>query len=200
MKSQRGVTLTSLATYIMLVLIIVGILATITANFRNNIKEINKEGTNNSEIDKFNIYFLKEVKKQGNEVEAISDNEILFTMGNKYTFKDDNSIYLNDNIKIAENIEKCVFSNSLVDGKKVITVIIKANNAEEKTMEYVLSNEAYSSSYEDENDYFESKDTDLALLEKYFLGNVYAYLWDEQNTKKFINNSIIENAEEELIF
>ncbi len=153
MKSQKGITLTSLVIYIVLLFVIVGMLATVTASFRSNIKEINKEGTKNTEIDKFNIYFLKEVKKQGNEIDKISDNEILFTMGNKYTFKDDNSIYLNDNIKIAENIEKCSFSNNLVNGKTVVVVTIKAKNSEEKEIEYVLNNESYSSPYEDENSY-----------------------------------------------
>ena len=153
MKSQKGITLTSLVIYIMLLFVIVGMLATVTASFRSNIKEINKEGTKNTEIDKFNIYFLKEVKKQGNEIDKISDNEILFTMGNKYTFKDDNSIYLNDNIKIAENIEKCSFSNNLVNGKTVVVVTIKARDSEEKEIEYVLNNESYSSPYQDENSY-----------------------------------------------
>ena len=153
MKSQKGITLTSLVIYIMLLFVIVGMLATVTASFRSNIKEINKEGTKNTEIDKFNIYFLKEVKKQGNEIDKISDNEILFTMGNKYTFKDDNSIYLNDNIKIAENIEKCSFSNKLVNGKTVVVVTIKARDSEEKEIEYVLNNESYSSPYQDENSY-----------------------------------------------
>ncbi len=154
MKSQKGVTLTSLGIYIVLVLIIVGILAVITANFQSNIKEIYAEGTNNAEIDKFNVYFLKEVKKQGNEIDTISDNEILFTTGNKYTFNNDNKwIYLNDNIKIAENIESCIFSNNLEDGKKVITVTIKAIDAEEKTIEYVLGNEVIGNNYNNESDY-----------------------------------------------
>lgn len=152
MESQKGVTLTSLVIYIMLVLIIVGILATITATFQGNLKEINKEGTKNTEIDKFNVYFLKEVKKQGNDIDSITDVEIIFTLGDKYTFRD-NCIYLNENIKISENIENCIFSSSLVNGKTVITVTIKAKNAEEKTMEYVLSNEEYTSSYEDESSY-----------------------------------------------
>ena len=153
MKSQKGVTLTSLVIYIMLVLIIVGILATITLCFQNGIKEINNEGTNNSEVDKFNVYFLKEVKKQGNEVQEVSDTEILFKEGNKYTFKKDNAIYLNDNIKIAENIQKCSFESNLENGKVIITVKIKAQNAEERTIEYILNNQDDHSSYEDENDY-----------------------------------------------
>lgn len=152
MKSQKGVTLTSLAIYITVVLIVVGILAVITGNLQGNIKQIYSEGTNNSEIDKFNLYFLKEVKKQGNGISVISQNEILFTTGNRYIFKDDNCIYLNDTIKVAENIEICEFDRDLVN-EKVIIVKIKAINGEEKNMSYVLSNEAYSPVYEDENIY-----------------------------------------------
>lgn len=153
MKSQKGITLTSLVIYIMLVLLIVGMLAVITANYQGGIKEIKNEGTNNSEIDKFNVYFLKEVKKQENKVEKISENEIVFKGGNKYTFKKNNAIYLNDNIKIADDIESCRFSSELVNGKTVVTVTIKAQYSEERTIEYVLNNQNNNSQYEDENDY-----------------------------------------------
>ena len=68
MKSEKGITLTSLAIYIMVVIIVVGILATITVSLRSNIKDINKEGTSDIEIDKFNMYFLQDVKKQGNQI------------------------------------------------------------------------------------------------------------------------------------
>ena len=156
MKSEKGITLTSLVLYIMLVLIVLGILSVITASFQNNLKEVNKEGTKNSEVDSFNMYFLQEVKKQGNKISTISGNEISFTTGNQYSFRE-NEIYLNDNIKISENIENCVFSNSLENGKTIITVTIKAKNAEERSIEYVLSNEGYSSSYENESDYINNE-------------------------------------------
>ena len=142
MTKEKGVTLISLAIYVATILIVIGILATITGAFKNNIKEINSRGTNNYEIDKFNLYFLKEVKKQGNEIESISQtgNEILFTSGNKYTFEsEDNCIYLNDSIKIAENIQSCTFSSSTENEKTVITVTIQAINADEKVLTYVMS-------------------------------------------------------------
>lgn len=152
MESQRGVTLTSLVIYIIVLLIIVGILGTITATLQGNIKEIYREGTNNAEIDKFNVYFLKEVKKQGNEIYTISENEIIFTTGSKYTFSNsDKSIYLNNNIKIAENIETCRFFSKEEYDKTIIVVTIEAIKGEEKIIEYVLSNRAYSPSYEDES-------------------------------------------------
>lgn len=160
MKSQRGITLTSLVLYIMLVLIVLGILSVITASFQSNLKEVNKEGTKNSEVDSFNMYFLQEVKKQGNKINTISENEILFTTGNKFSFRE-NVIYLNDNIKIAENIENCAFSDSLENGKTVITVIIKAKDAKERSIEYVLNSDEISSNYEDENNYISRREIHL---------------------------------------
>lgn len=181
MKSQKGVTLTSLVIYIIVVLVVVGILSAITLNFQNGVKEMNKQGTSNSEIDKFNLYFLKEAKKQGNEVGSVNDVEILFTSGNKYTYKDDKAIYLNDNIKIAEDIEKCIFTSSLVNGKTVITVTIKARNTEEKSVEYVLSNKAGYSSYEDEESYTSKEDNNTA-------NTVSDLNSDSNNSNEIINN------------
>ena len=139
MKSQKGITLTSLAIYIMVVLVVLGILAIITVNLQDNIKQADEGGTINSEFDKFNIYFLKDIKTEGNKINEISANEISFTSGNKYTFRDDdNCVYLNDNIKIAKNIETCAFSNSTIEDKVIIEVVIKVKNGEKRTIEYTL--------------------------------------------------------------
>ena len=151
MKTQKGITLTSLAIYITMVLIVIGVLAVISGTLQGNIKEIYTEGTNNAEIDKFNIYFLKEVKRQGNQINEISINEISFSLGNTYTYKEDKCIYLNDNIKIAEHIEKCEFDGDT--NNLVITVTIKTENGEEKSIEYVLNSDNYSQPYENEEDY-----------------------------------------------
>lgn len=151
MKSQKGITLTSLTIYILLVLVIVGIIATITASFRDNINDMNSEGVNHSEIDKFSVYFLREVKRQGNSVITVSDTEIVFNTGNKYTFKE-NSIYLNDNIQIAENIENCAFMKRIENNKEIIQVKIKPINSEEREIEYVINIENISSTYNQEND------------------------------------------------
>ncbi|MBQ2917353.1 MAG: hypothetical protein IJE59_04215 [Clostridia bacterium] len=152
MRSQKGITLTSLGIYIMIILIVLGILATITTSFQMGIKDVNEKGTENLEIDKFNIYFLKEVKKTGNSISKITSSEIVFATNNKYSFKE-TDIYLNDTIKIAEDINKCEFSESLVDGKTVITVTIKVANGVEKTIEYILNDSANSNVYEDEEMY-----------------------------------------------
>ncbi len=156
MKSQKGITLTSLIIYVLVVIVVTGILATIMANFQSNLKEINGKASREAEFDKFNVYFIKEVKILGNKVSTISEakNEIVFESGNKYTFREsDNSIYLNDNIKISENIQRCTFSNSLVDGKDIVTVVIKVIDGEGRTIEYVLNNATSNLEYEDESYY-----------------------------------------------
>lgn len=195
MKSQKGITLTSLVLYIMLVLIVLGILSVITASFQSNLKEVNKEGTKNSEVDSFNMYFLQEVKKQGNKINTISENEILFTTGNKFSFRE-NMIYLNDNIKIAENIENCAFSDSLENGKTVITVIIKAKDAEERSIEYVLSNEGYSSSYEDENNYIYEENNGMLLtmedFESGFINKETGIIENDSTYPNSVSSKLIE--------
>ena len=165
MKMQRGVTLASLAIYIVLIFIVLAILATVTSNFQSNIKEINREGTEIAEINKFNMYFLQEVKKQGNKITSISDTEITFSTGKIYSFQD-YVIYLietnsdgTNKIKLAENIENCKFSKSSVDGKTVITVTVKAKNTDAITQEYVLNNEEITSTYEDEEAYIYNSNT-----------------------------------------
>ena len=156
MKSERAVTLMSLAIYIILIMITITILTTVISNFQNNIKNINEEGTEISEINKFNMYFLQEAKKQGNHIESISDSEVIFSSGNKYIFRD-RGIYLENaggtSINIANNIASCKFSTKIETGKTVIIVKIRPNNTNEKTNEYVLSNEQIASNYEDESNY-----------------------------------------------
>lgn len=98
------------------------------------------------------MYFLKDVKKQGNKAFLMLNNGIQFytesnnvrTLENKYNFKkNDNCIYLNDNIKIAENIENCIFYYDELNGKGIIKVKIKVIDGEERTIEYVLSDESF---------------------------------------------------------
>lgn len=157
MKSEKGVTLMSLATYIVLMLIVIAILTTVSMNFQSNVKQINKQGTEISEISKFNMYFLQEVKKQGNNISSISNSEISFISGNQYIYKD-NKIYLENitqgtSITIATSIIKCEFNKKIENGKDIVIVTIQAKNTNEITNEYVINNEQDYANYEDEETY-----------------------------------------------
>lgn len=163
MKSQKGITLTSLATYVVLIFAVLAILATVTANFQSNIREINQEGTDIAEINKFNSYFLQEVKKQENGIKEIEENSIEFLSKNKYQFDNNsetiNLVELDDSgnetktIKIAEHIKECRFSKKIQNGKNIITVTIKAQNTDEIITEYVLNTDGFTYKYDDEDSY-----------------------------------------------
>lgn len=161
MKFEKGVTLMSLAIYIVLILITIAILATVTANFQSNVKEINQEGIEVAEINKFNMYFVQEVKKQGNDVSYINTEktEITFANSNTYYYDDTkDEIYLQKegetaSVKIASNIKKCEFEERIENGKKIIIVTIQAGDLAERVNEYVLISEENSYNYEDEESY-----------------------------------------------
>jgi len=165
MKSQRGVTLSSLAIYIVLIFVVLAILATVSLNFQTGIKDINSEGTEIIEISKFNMYFLKEVKMNGNKITLINEtnNEITFSSGSKYVFDTNNGIIslielsedkeISKTITIAENIEECTFKEKNEGGKTIIIVDIKPKNADKIVNEYILNTQDSNSNYEDQSEY-----------------------------------------------
>lgn len=137
MNSNKGVTTTSLIIYVIAMLLVIGIIASITSFFYTNV--INLED-NASEITKFNMYFLQETKKDRNEVININTNSITFSSGNTFTFQD-NSIYFN-NSKICENVKNLAFTIEKINNKDVINVLITIGENLEytKTTKFVLSN------------------------------------------------------------
>lgn len=141
MKQERGVTTTSLIIYVIAMLIVIGIIATITSFFYTNVMNLQDNSDNISELTKFNMYFLEEVKNKENDIVTISENSITFLTGNTYTFQD-NSIYLNSS-KICENIKDVKFSIENVNEKTIINVLITIGENLEytKTTQYVLKRE-----------------------------------------------------------
>ena len=138
MKSDRGITITSLIIYVIAMLIVIGIIANITAFFYRNVLNLEDESTNICEISKFNMYFLEEVKNDNNSIVELNKNSVTFVTGNTFTFQD-NSIYLN-NIRICENIKNLDFSKEELNDKDVINVLITIGDNMEytKTTKFVM--------------------------------------------------------------
>ncbi len=139
MNSSRGVTTTSLIIYVIAMLIVIGIIASITSFFYTNVTNLEDSSSNISVIEKFNMYFLQEVKNTNNDIVSVGERSITFLTGNTFTFQD-NSIYLNSS-KICENINKLAFSVEEVNSKKVITVLITIGDNLEytKTTKFVMN-------------------------------------------------------------
>ena len=138
MKDQKGITLTSLVIYVIVMLIVIGVMSVMINRFYNNIGQF--EG-NTDEIvayNKFNTYFLKEIKKLGNKIDSITENYILFASGNSFSFAD-NSIYYND-MKICKNVQQMKIESKIKDNAEkidVVTVSVEFLNFK-KSMSYKL--------------------------------------------------------------
>ena len=144
MKNQKGITLISLIIYVILLTVIVAMLATISNLFFSNTKYLNDSSKYTAEFNKFNMYFIEDVKNN-DDIKSISDTEIIFKDGTVYTFKrdPDNGIYRNK-VKICDNIGYVNFGQSSeVVGevtKKIINVKIIVNGSKlfETDNKYVL--------------------------------------------------------------
>ena len=160
MKNQRGITLTSLIIYIVLIFVIIVILARVSVYFTSNMSEISKESASISEIDKFNMFFLRDVKQANNEIETVSvdGTSITFTNGTTYEYSKDNNVIYYENtaddkkIIIAEIIEDCKFLQSKENSKDIVTVEITISEKVYK-YEYVMGYENVYKTYETESNY-----------------------------------------------
>lgn len=139
MKGNRGVTIASLTVYVIAMLLVIATIATITSFFYTNVSNLDTQSQNISEITKFNMYFLEETKKSGNEVMLASDNQITFSSGNTYTFQD-SSIYLNS-VRICENVKNVKFSVENNEDREIVSILITIGDNLEytKTIQYVLN-------------------------------------------------------------
>ena len=173
MKSQKGITMASLGVYIVVSIIVVAMLATIMANYKNSIKTMDNDAEYLSEYNKFNLYFLEEVKKPENSsMERANSigtkeneyNSIKFKTGNEFMYKiKEEILYLNkstgEKIKLIKNVKKCTFEFNDIDheanGKNVIRVNIQIGETTPKEYTYVLDGENSTNSYSTEKGYIE---------------------------------------------
>ncbi len=129
MKSQRGITITSLIVYIIGMIIIVGIMSVITTNFYKNVNKMSSEINPSTEFTKFNSYFSAEINKYDIRVleckESSYQNYIVFDNGVQYTFVPDNKAIYQNKVKVCRDVEECIFSTAIENGSNVVKVKLK---------------------------------------------------------------------------
>lgn len=112
MKNCKGITLMTLIIYVGVLLVIIAVMSSIIKNFYQNNTAVNEQTEEILEFNKFNVYFLKEIKKSGNKVETVTRNSnqnyILFKTGNSFSLKND-IIYYN-NIKVCNGVSNLSFN------------------------------------------------------------------------------------------
>lgn len=135
MKNNRGITLTSLIIYVIGMVIVVSLIATLTTFFYKNVNvdNISKDTT---QYTKFSNLFLKEINKKDNDVIECKTIEedgqkvsyIIFSDGNQYTYEAENKSVYKNNIKICKDVEECEFSYVYIDSTYQIKINFKTSS------------------------------------------------------------------------
>lgn len=137
MRNSKGITIITLIGYVILSIMVISVLVAITGNFKKNFNELDVQTTQEVEFDKINLQISKEIK-DGNEVNKIqtTEKELVFKDGTTYKYvQEDNAIYLNDNIKIAEHITNCKFE---IVNDKILRVTPEIKD-EKRVLEYPIT-------------------------------------------------------------
>ena len=142
--NEKGITLVSLIIYIITTIIILTILSMISTNFYKNIKKVEYGQEYALEFNKFNMFFIEDVKK--NHTASINNNIITFEDGTKYEWNRDEKVIYRNNEKINTKINNIIFNineeKSVKNNttKQIISVTMNTGkkNVYEKTIDYVL--------------------------------------------------------------
>lgn len=135
MKNNRGITLTSLIIYVIGMVIVVSLIATLTTFFYKNVNvdNISKDTT---QYTKFSNLFLDEINKKDNDIVECKTTEedgqkisyIIFSDGNQYTYKAENKSIYKNKIKICKDVEECEFSYIYIDSTYQIKINFKTSS------------------------------------------------------------------------
>lgn len=149
MKSDKGITITALAIYIIIFLATIALLSLLTNYIYSNLQNIGSNSISSEEFNKFNVYFVVDTKQNNDaNINPGSDNtEIVFENGTIYTYiKSEKAIYRNQ-VKIANKILKFEADTQNLESagitKKTINITISTGDSFKnpnfsKTIKYVL--------------------------------------------------------------
>lgn len=148
MKSEKGITLAILVIYVIFFSIIIGLLAALSTYIYSNLEYINDDSVDVSEFNKFNMYFIEDVKTntQAEIKQLMSDDgknilQITFEDGDTYRYiKEEKTIYKNRQ-KIAKNIQDldAMQIEDATNNKKYIEVNIKIGAKDETNYEQEIN-------------------------------------------------------------
>ena len=142
MKKQSGVTLVSLVIYVAVMILVLGMMSTIITDFYENTTNLGWDVQQIVEFNKFNTYFLKEIKTTNNSVKFVREDKmyIEFESGNSF-LKHNDAIYFNNSIKICDGVESLTFNVTKLDGQ--YENVIKVNltiGSYTKSISYKIEN------------------------------------------------------------
>ena len=127
MKSEKGVTLSSLIIYVIAMSIVIATIATLTNYFYGNINGLNIRTNASKEYTTFNSYFVNEINTKDNYVltnllDTTNNDIIVFSSGNQFKITN-NAIYFNK-IKICKDVTSGTFVYDESSNKITVTMQI----------------------------------------------------------------------------
>ena len=84
LKSEKGITLTTLVIYIIVLVVALGILATVSTFFYKNVVLLKDSAQYAAEFDKFNASFIKDIKNNSEANVDQNAKTIVFEDGTTY--------------------------------------------------------------------------------------------------------------------
>lgn len=140
LKSCKGITLTSLVIYVIVLMVVIALMSVFSGYFNKNINQITIKEENNEQFTRFLAYLTKDINNenikfaktgQENDIEYIiikfEENE-----EHQYLYKKDSIYYINEaknkKIRICNNVNSCDFEYD--NTNKILTVNIIINNEE----------------------------------------------------------------------
>ncbi len=143
MKNEKGITLMALTIYMIIFILVVSIVATLTSYFYTNVMTFDETTKSYSEINKFNMFFLQDIKDENISIKKIEGQNsiILYNKENleTITYKQENNCVYRNGLLIAKNIEDMKFQISS-ENSNILEIIIQTagKNNIAKTMRYAI--------------------------------------------------------------
>ncbi len=146
MKSENGITLTSLVIYVVVATIVIGTMAMVSSLFFSNINLIKDQDKYAPEFNKFNMFFIEDCKNNQTAEVDEQNKKVTFEDQTIYVYNsEEKAIYRNDK-KIAEDVQSIEISTNkwnvenTTTSKQSITVkmTIGTDKILSQEIEYIL--------------------------------------------------------------
>ena len=143
MKSEKGITLTSLVIYVIGITIIFAVVANLTIYFNKNSRTIEYTTNNSEQITRLNQYLINDTKKENAQITEANENIIIIQANGetiKYTYdKNSKGIYRNK-VKIANDVQSLEIKKDIIYDKTklLLNITIGMQEQIQKDLEYII--------------------------------------------------------------
>lgn len=110
MKSERGITLTSLIIYVVVTIIAITAIASLSSFFVSNMNQVKEQEKYAPEFNKFSMFFIGDVKN--NKTAEVTQNQVTFEDGTVYQYRQNEKAVYRNSTKITEKVDSFSFSST----------------------------------------------------------------------------------------